>query len=137
MPSYNVNDLIGKTFKAASEVDLKRFAADNAPVIYTAKKGSTIGVVDSYLMPKEGRSDIYLMFYDNNNKPYYMALTKNSADINMLTSQGLTTLEQQAKEEARKNETTKDFIARNLKNIALIFVGGMIVKEVVSNKIKA
>jgi hypothetical protein len=136
MPTYNLQDLIGKTFVAAKDIEIKRYASDTAPVTFVAKKGDTVGVVDSYLMPKEGRRDIYLMFYDNANRAYYIALTKNSANLPMLTSQGLTTLQQQAQAQSRKDETTKDFIARNLKTLVLIVVGGAIAKEVITNKPK-
>ncbi len=117
MATYSIADLIGKTMIAKGSVSLFRLPYDNAPAIYDVKPGNTIGIVDSYVLPKEGRTAVYLMFYDKDRRAYYM---RWGAPINTtsLIEQGVKSDVQKA-EEAKGDSTIMDFIQ---KNISLVVV---------------
>lgn len=122
MPLYSADQIVGKTLYAKTAVPIKRLPSDKATVVYTGKPGAIVGTVYSWLAPNpaEGRSQLYWMFYDNNNRAYYAEHAEGRFDLDALKESGALTVKEQAKAEAKANEGVKDFIER-------LFKWGMIV----------
>lgn len=68
----DASDVVGLSMYAKTTVDIKSGAYDDSPVIRTAVVDSWIGTVYSWLEPREGRSRIHWMFYDNEGNAYYV-----------------------------------------------------------------
>jgi len=103
--------VIGKTLIAKKTIKLVRLPDDSAPAIYTVNSGSSIGIVEGFILPKPGRNaGLYWQFIDENNKPYYVKHEIGAFDITGLQSQGVKTLEQQQAEIEKANETIPDKI---------------------------
>ena len=134
MSSYNVTQIVGKTLIAKKSVPLKRIASDSAPTVFTVSPGDTVGVVDSYLMPGNDRSNIYWSFYDDQNKIYYAPHDVGRFDVKELQNQGALTLEQQQQQQAEANMSTADKAFRLIKNIAFLTAGAYIVKSLIDKK---
>lgn len=117
MATYSVSDLIGKTMIAKGTVPLFRLPLDSAPAIHNVSPGNTIGVVDSYLLPKEGRTAVYLMFYDKDRRAYYMRWGA-PINTNSLIEQGVKSDEQKAKE-AKGGPTITEFIQKNISLVVI------------------
>lgn len=131
---FDAADIYGKTLIAKKDVSLYRLPLDSAKPVYTVKAGQSVGVVYSHVEPKPGRSNMYWMFKDEKERPYYAKHEKGLYSVSAIKSQGVKTTEDKIKEEARANETTKDWIERNLKNIALIIGGAVVVGSIVKSK---
>lgn len=128
MPTFSAADIIGKTLNAKKTVEVYRYNDLTKPV-YKVKPGQIVGVVYSYLMPKEGREVLYWMFYDANKKPYYTKQEPGLYDIKSLRDQGvLTALE----EENKNSETTGDKILKLIKTGLFIGAGAYVLVNVLS-----
>jgi hypothetical protein len=71
MPELSADKIIGKTLFAKKQLEKLN---SNLTNIGTFAKGSSVGVVYSYIMRN---GSVYWLFYDAANKPYYV---KHSAD---------------------------------------------------------
>lgn len=133
MPTFNAGDIIGKTLIAKKNVQLKRIAADNAPVIFNVSPGDVVGIVDSYLMPSSERSELYWTFLDSNNKPYYASHSVGKYDVKELQSQGALTLQEQQQAAQQAAMTTGDKIFQLIRNLAIgaaiIYLGKQIIDK--------
>lgn len=97
---YDANQIIGKTLFAARPVPIKRYPAASYPVVYTAPVGASIGKVESWVM---NGFDLWWMFYDQNNKPYYAKHEPSYFSIKDLKEQGAqTVLEVKQAQEAKE-----------------------------------
>jgi hypothetical protein len=134
--TYNAAQIVGKTLYGFTPIALKRFPEDAAPVIYTVPEWAPVGIVDSYLLPKAGRANLYWSFKDQNGKFYYAEHKPGRFDIKAIAAQGGTTTEQLIKDQAKANETTKDFISRNLQTIGIIAAVAYLFKEPIANLFK-
>ena len=123
MPTFSADQIIGKALIGKEPVKLVRIPQDNSPSVYTVPTGSPIGVVESYVIPGPGRTNLYWQFADNTGRPYFAEHRPGRYNIEALSNQGALTLEQQKKEEEEKNLTTTDKVIRAGTNILLI-VGG-------------
>jgi len=135
--TYNASQIVGKTLYGKVPVQLKRLPEDSAAVVYTVPVGTPVGIVDSYLMPKEGRSNLYWSFRDKNGNYYYAEHKPDRFDIRQIAAQGGTTTEQMIKDQAKANESTKDFIARNLQTITIIAAVAYLFKDPIANLFKS
>lgn len=100
---YPVNQIIGKTMYARTQVPYKLLPWDDAPIAGYMQKGQSIGVVYSYLGVKANRSNIYWMFYNAEGQAYYVEHIGAYFDLNQLRAQGAQTseeIEQAAADEA-------------------------------------
>ena len=100
--TYSADQIIGKSLVAKKSVELKRLPQDSAPSIYTVKPGQTVGVVYSYLLPKEGRSTLYWQFIDANGRYFYAAHKEGIFDIDSIKTQGGKSTEEKLKEEEER-----------------------------------
>ena len=92
MPTYSAEQIIGKTLIARQNVAIKRLPTSAAPVVYTAKPGSYVGTVYSWVT--EG-PDLYWQFYDSNGKAYYSLHRPGLYSIDSLQDQGALTVKEQ------------------------------------------
>lgn len=87
---FTADQVVGKTLIAKTSVPLKRYAQAAAPVVYTAKKGETVGRVYSWVM--EGPT-LWWQFLDQNGSPYYAQHKTGIFSVEALQQQGAQTLE--------------------------------------------
>jgi len=131
MPVYNAGSIVGATLYAASAVPIYNVPPlqFGGTVMKTIPSGGIVGVVYSYVTDSDGT--LYWEFYDMNGQPYY------AANINgyyqSLAGQGiLTTLQQQAAQNATNNPPS---LFDNLKSLFLpiaLIIGGAIVLKGIS-----
>lgn len=133
MPLYSAADIVGKTLIAARPVNLTRLPNNTSEVIYTVPENNSIGVVYSYV---NNNGSLYWQFFDKNNTEYYSKHEIGAYLISGLISQGVITTDAKTLIETKKNETTKDFIERNLKYIALLIGGVYLLTTVIKTKRK-
>lgn len=134
MAAYDVTQLVGKTMKATGNVPLYRVPLDSAPSVFTVKPGQSIGVVYSYLLPKEGRTALYLMFYDSANKPYYMRWGA-PVDTGFLKDQGVKSDEQLQAEKTDANKSFGDKALDAVKYLAIAAGIAYLTKAVIDKKL--
>jgi hypothetical protein len=129
MATYSADEIIGKTLIAKKSVEILRIANDDAPAVYTASPNETIGVVYSYLLPNANRKNLYWMFYDQNQKPYYAEHSTGIFDIKSLANQGALTIEEKKEAAEAAAESTSDKIFRYMKNGALLMAAVYLAKS--------
>ena len=135
MATFNVDDIVDKTLIAKVKIPIKRYAEDNAPIVYTVNPGSSVGVVYSWLMPNANRVNMWWVFKDSNDKFYYTEHKKDIYDVTALQQQGALTLAQQQAAAAEANLTTGDKIFRLIKNALLIGGGVYLVNTIIKKKL--
>ena len=135
MATFNVDDIVDKTLIAKVKIPIKRYAEDNAPIVYTVNPGSSVGVVYSWLMPNANRVNMWWVFKDSNDKFYYTEHKKDIYDVTALQQQGALTLAQQQDAATEANLTTGDKIFRLIKNALLIGGGVYLVNTIIKKKL--
>ena len=135
MATFNVDDIVDKTLIAKVKIPIKRYAEDNAPIVYTVNPGSSVGVVYSWLMPNANRVNMWWVFKDSNDKFYYTEHKKDIYDVTALQQQGALTLAQQQDAATEANLTTGDKIFRLIKNALLIGGGVYLVNNIIKKKL--
>jgi len=105
MTTYSVSDILDKTLIAKIKTPVYSDASDTAQPIGYVVPGQPIGVVYSYLNPKEGRSDFWWMFYENNGKTYYTPHKKGQFDVSALRAQGVISTEEKTEIAKAEAET--------------------------------
>ena len=110
MPTFNPDDIIGKKVTADRPTPVKKSAFDSAPVFKTIPKGSLIGEVYSYLLPAPGRTNLYWMFYDAWNQPFYVPDQSGLFNSTGLQAQGVKSLEDQKTQIENEGMTLEDKI---------------------------
>lgn len=130
--SYSADDLIGKTLYAKTNVPLRRLPQADSPVIFTVKPGSTVGVVDTYVV-RDG--NIWWSFKDATGRNYYAHHQQGTFAEGPLKEQGLIDTQTKIKNEERANEGIMPFIERNIKTIALIAAAAVVLKSIIDKKL--
>lgn len=136
MPTFNANDIIGKTLIAKKTIDILRSADDSAQSVYEVSPGESVGVVYSYLMPNKARSNIYWMFEDDNGRPYYVKHGVGKFDIKTIQSQGALTLEEKQEQAEAASETITNKVFRYAKNGFLIAAAAYLLKSIIDTQKK-
>lgn len=139
MSIVSVNQVIGKTLFAAKNVQAFSAAKpEKQYFLYTIKKGEPVGVVYSYVQDSKGV--IWWMFYDKNNKSFYVIHTPDSFSLSALKEQGTKT-EKEIQDE--KDDEDKPWYEKILSDAgsfatkAAIGVGAfLIIRDVIKNKTK-
>lgn len=140
MALYSVTQIIGKSLYAKKDVQLKRSAFDATASVYTVKKGSLIGVVQTYVLPREGRKNLYWEFQNSYGVTLYCEHKEGNFSLTKLLEQGVISVKEEieAKKEA-ETESTKDGFdkTKEIANIGLFAVaiwgGVMLAKTLKSN----
>ena len=86
--TINADQVIGKTLIADRNISIKRYPSASAPVVYTAKRGESVGTVYSWV--KDGTT-LYWVFEDANGKPYYAEHRPGYFSLKALQDQGAQT----------------------------------------------
>jgi hypothetical protein len=133
MPSFNAADVVGRTLIARTGVSLKRDPSDTGAVIYTVPSGGTVGVVDTYLLPKAGRSFLYWGFKDSSGRPYYAEHKEGLFDVKSLSEQGALTTAQTTAAAAAANQTTSDKIFTVVKYAGIGVASYLVLKPFLQN----
>jgi len=102
MPTFSVSEIIGKTLIAKVRTPVYSDASDTAQPTGYVNAGQPIGTVYSWLNPKAGRTELWWLFYDSDQQPYYTPHKSGQFDISALQAQGAITSEE--KTEAAKAE---------------------------------
>jgi len=91
---YDPQDIVGITLYAKKPVPIVRLPYDSEQPAKTIPAGQPVGEVYSFLLANEGRTGLYWMFYDQNNRPYYARHEKGLFDENSIQNQGVLSTEQ-------------------------------------------
>lgn len=134
--TFNADQVIGKTLYALQDLPIYRDPSDSANSVFTVKRGSPVGVVYSYLSPKEGRSYLYWVFKDTGGREYYAIHKQGLYDFKAIQDQGGKDTETVVKEAATANVSTRDFIATNIKTLVIIAAVAFLLKDPISKLLK-
>lgn len=141
--TFSADQIVGKTLVANQDIAVYRSPQDSATKVYTAKAGQVIGTVSSWINPGEGKSYLNWMFYDSNGRPFYTRHKPGVYSVRNLKEQGALTIKDQKKledeakkKQERENESLLSWAERNVKTVALIIAGALVVKEVIPNFFK-
>lgn len=107
MAVYNLAQLIGKTFFGTRDIEIRRAGVDTAKVIYTVKKGQSVGKLTSWLNPNSYRDSIWLEFVDVYNIPFYVKLEEGKFSLTKLIEQGAISVREQIELDKKKDEEAK------------------------------
>jgi len=119
--TFNAADIVGKTLYSKTSVPLKRLPEDSAPTIYTVQPGSVVGIVNSYINPKQGRNvNLYWQFSDGQ-RSFYAEHLIGRFDTKSVELQGATSLEDQKEQAEIAAETLTDKIGKYVSYIAAGF----------------
>ena len=133
---YGADQIIGKTLYAKQDVPIYRDPRDDAKPVYTAKKNTPMGIVDTWLAPQPGkRKNLWWGFMDSKGKPFYAEHLEGRYDVDNLKDQGALTVKEAIKQKAKENESTKDFVERLFK-YALVAGGVYVIGKALVGKIK-
>jgi len=109
MPTYSVDQIVGKTLIARQAVKIKRSPTAVAPVVFTVSPGNYVGTVYSWVMDGP---NLYWQYYDENQSPYYTLHQPGLFSIDSLQDQGALTVEQQT--QAAAGTSVLDNVINNL-----------------------
>jgi hypothetical protein len=133
MASYKLKDIIDKPLRAKKTVSLYRNALDDAKPFAEVKAGSTIGILYSIVSAKAGRSFDWLMFYDSNNKAYYVPVKTGTLDEASLKEQGVKTVEEQSKEAEEKAKKDAGAVSYYIEKYVPYLLGAIIIIPVLKS----
>lgn len=119
MPTYSLQDIVGKNLTAIAPVKVYRFG-NYTDAVYTVQPGQPVGILYSYLN-QTAQHPLLFMFYDANNKPYYTKAGQGMYKLN--ANSGVLSLEEKEEQAQEQNETTADKIINGVKKLVLI--GGL------------
>jgi hypothetical protein len=138
----SLNDIIkfGNTsFYAKSIIDLVVYVNVETPVyrntqtgakpVFNIKKGGAAGKLYSWINPGNNTQNQWLMFYDSNNKPYYIKITSNNINTQQLIRQGAKTVDEIVKEKEAENKTVYEKIKDIVMPIAFLTAVVMLLKK--------
>lgn len=120
MAVYSASQIKGKSLIAQKDVKITRYASDSAPSVYTVKKGATIGVVYSFLLPNVSRSSVWWMFEDAYKNPFYCEHVEGNFSIKGLVQQGVLSVKEQIEIDKKKAENAQKDGFDKTKEIATI-----------------
>jgi hypothetical protein len=104
MATFNISNLIDKPLTAKVATKLYRTANDTAKNYASVAAGQPLGTLFSYIKPNENTKNLWFMFYDSNNKPYYVKYTTNLISATALNKAGVKDVTKEVKEAEKKKE---------------------------------
>lgn len=131
--TYNASQIVGKTLYAFQNIPITRNPSDNATPIYTVKKGSPVGIVYSYLLPKEGRTNLWWVFIDANGREYYAEHKQGIFDFRALQQQGAQDTETIIKEQQQAAQPAREFWSNKALQLAALVLIAYLLKEPIKN----
>jgi hypothetical protein len=133
MAQYRWRDLLDKSIYIKGDAKLYRNASDNAKPYATIKAGTPVGKLYSWVSAKEGRSVDWLMFYDINNKAYYVPVNQGTLDLATLKAQGVKTVEEITKEKQDKDKKDAGAFSYYIEKYIPWLIGAIIVVPVLKS----
>lgn len=126
--------MMNKTLFANKDIEVYRLALDNAKSYGIIKAGQPIGTVYSFLSAQPpDRAGLWWMFYDDQNRAYYIPHQEGVFNTEALKQQGVVTETEKREAEAKANETITDKVEKYAKWIILgalgIYALGTILKN--------
>lgn len=100
--TFNLNDLIDLQLTAKVATKLYRTANDNAKHYASVAAGQPLGKLYSYINPNVNTKNLWFMFYDTKNQPYYVKYATNLISAADLIKRGVKDVKKIAKEEKDK-----------------------------------
>ncbi len=134
--TYNAAQIIGKTLYAFQDINLKREPSDSGKTVFTVKQGQPVGIVYSYLMPKEGRSNLYWVFKDANGREYYAEHKTGLFDFKALQGQGAKDTETIIKEQQEAAQPAREFWSNKALQLGALVLVAYLLKEPIKNALK-
>lgn len=134
--TYNAAQVIGKTLYAFQDINLKREPSDSGNTVFTVKQGQPVGIVYSYLMPKEGRSNLYWVFKDANGREYYAEHKTGLFDFKALQGQGAKDTETIIKEQQEAAQPAREFWSNKALQLGALVLVAYLLKEPIKNALK-
>lgn len=132
----NIEQVIGKSLFAKRVINIRSHPSESATIIKKVNPGEFVGVLYSWLNPKQGRPDMWFMFYDENNKPYYTVSGEGLYDIRTLREQGTKTTEELVKEKELQDESFSVYVKKILPKILIGFAIVMVIGYLIKAKVK-
>lgn len=102
--TYSLASLVGKPLLAKTATKLYRNPTDTSTNYASVKAGQTLGVLYSWVNPNANTNSLWFMFYDSQNKPYYVKYRIDLVDRDDLARQGIKDVETETKEKKEKEE---------------------------------
>ena len=102
MATFNLKSILGKPLTAKVATKFYREASDNAKPYASVAAGQYMGNLYSWINPGPRTKSLWLMFYDTQNKPYYVRYSSNLVSATELKKQGIKDVEKETKEEKEK-----------------------------------
>jgi hypothetical protein len=127
--TYSINDLIGTTYFANTDVGLTRAPYDGQAIVFNVKKGQAVGVIDTYFLPGNNRSNVWLGFLDANKRPYYVEIKPGQTNTSALQSQGVQTVEQKAEDQKTFLQNLPKYLGYTGLFFGLVYLGGKYIQS--------
>ena len=134
--TFNAAQIIGKTLYAFADVNLTRQPMDGAAPIFKVKGGAPVGVVYSFLLPKEGRRYLWWVFKDANGREYYAEHKVGKFDFQALKDQGAKDTETIIKEAEQAAQPAREFWGNKIVLIAGLALAAYLFKEPIAKIFK-
>lgn len=99
--TLSANQVVGKSLVAAKKVALYRLPQEGAKVIYTASANETVGTVYSYV--GGNGAPLWWMFYDQNQKAYYVKHDPEAFRLSPLKEQGAVNVKEELEQKEAAN----------------------------------
>jgi len=131
--TYNAAQIVGKTLYAYRDIPITRNPSNGAASVFTVKAGSPVGIVYSFLAPKEGRTNLWWVFKDSNGREYYAEHREGLYDFRALNSQGAKDTETLIKEQEAANQSPREFWSNKITIIAGLILAAYLLKEPIKN----
>ena len=127
--TYSADQIINRTLIGLTTVDVKLIPLDTEPIDHTIQPGLPVGVVSSWT--QDGNGNIWWMFYDSFENPYYVKHKVGEFSIQSLQDQGALTVKEKTAADLAANTSTIDKIGTLAKTYLPWLIGGYIMVKVV------
>jgi hypothetical protein len=140
MAEFNITNLIDRPLTAKVATKLYRTANDAAKNYASVAAGQPLGTLYSWISPNANTKSLWFMFYDSNNKPYYVKYSANLISSDALIKAGVKDVEKAAKEAKDKQDfEDKGAIRFYLEKYAPYIIGAIflipIAKKLIDKKL--
>lgn len=138
MATFSLSSIVGKPLTARTAVKLYREASDTAKPYASIAAGNYMGNLYSWINPGPRTKNLWLMFYDSNNKPYYVKYTSNTVNSAELQKQGVKTVDQETREkEDQQNREQKGAVQYYIEKYVPWIIAGFIAVPVLKELTKS
>ena len=133
---FKAGDVIGKTLYSRVAVPLTRYGWDEEKPFKVVPAGELVGVVDSYVLPKAGRSRLWWMFYGPDGRQFMAEHKAGAFDIGVLRGQGVLSVAEQIEQEKKDKESLVNKGERIATKFFVIGAAVWLLSRVISSRVK-